>query len=122
MFKKVSGASTHEFNRGAEFCIASNDHDGKRKLASVDLYDQRANSHARKITGREDASGRHRGDLNEKLFRAIVNFYGDGFACQRDHDVIALWRRRNNDINQFAHEPSWGPANDRYSGETTTAT
>jgi hypothetical protein len=103
MFEEVGRASSYQFNRSGEVGIASDHHNRKRKIPAKDLFNQPPQTHAREIDRGKDASGGHCGDLAEKLLRAVISLNSDGFARQRDLDVVALSRCGSDDINDFGH-------------------
>jgi hypothetical protein len=90
VLEEVESTGPHQLDCNRELRIATNHHDGQRKLPAIDLVHHRSQSHARKINGHKDAAGSDWADLFEELGRAIVALYEYRFARKRIRHAAGL--------------------------------
>ena len=109
MLEKVESTGANQFDGNRELRITSDYHDREWKLSAIDLVDQRSQSNAWKIKGRENASRGGFSNFVEELCGAVINLYDHRLARECICDATPLIRERVDDIDGFDHEPSPGP-------------
>ena len=109
MLEKVESTGANQFDGNRELRITSDHHDREWQLSAIDLVDQRSQSNAWKIEGRENASRGSFGNLVQELCGVVVTLYDDRLARECIYDAASLIRKRVDDIDGFGHEPSSAP-------------